>query len=308
MDAETPVDAGVVPEPSRELQTAVEDALGTSAMTVSDPRDPQEGFVAMDAHDAAMFVRRLTEQAQEAHLAKRWVYQLPYGGGDGLTGDAVEDITQQMNWTGRCAIGILPESLKVELIDADDDGEPIRMWVADIAAVDEKTGARLMGSAMEPQRMKLRAETAAKKRRDGKPVPEDNRVFDKFARTKAINKAERNAKEKFIPEVVKLTLIAMSKKNPQLVEHIETDVEAKMRELPAPLDTPEAKALIEECRGIYDQIRAVGGGKGAVELTPGRYHGALIMSQHDMALLVSLRDWLLERREQIAAKYGIDAK
>jgi hypothetical protein len=288
--------------PREELAEAVTDALSAEAMVVS-TAERHDGFVAMDAHDAARLIDRITRQAQEGHLAKRWVYDLPYGGGRGLTVDAVEDVTQLMNWSGYCAIGIVPETLKVELIEGDEDGDPAKFWVADIAARDDKTGVSLMGSAMEPQRMKLKADTAKKKRSQGKPIPDDDRVFDRFARTKAINKAERNAKEKFIPEVVKLHLLAMAAKNPSIVERIETPEEAKLRELPPPLDTPEAKALLEECAAIYDEIRGLGGGRGAVALTPGRYHGMLVSSQHDLVLLRSGRDWLLERREQLRAHF-----
>lgn len=301
---EEPVDAEVVPDdtlPREELREAVGDAVGAAAMTVTEPDDRHEGLVAMDAHDSARLLDRITRQAQEQNLGKRWVYDLPgrKPAVRGLTIDAVQDITQQMNWTGRCAIGILPETLVVEVIEADEGEGDEKFWVATVAAVDEKTGARQIGTAMEPQRMKLRDSTAAAKRKDGKQIPEDNKIFDRYARAKAVGKAQRNAMEMFIPEVVKLTLIAMAAKNPALVERIETDVEAKIAELPPPLDTPEAKALIVELGQIYDEVRELGGGKGRLLLPPGQYNAYLVQSQHSMELLGRMKDWLEQRRSEI---------
>lgn len=294
------VDAEVVP--AEEIRAAVEDALQSTAMVLADPGDQREGMIAMDAHDAAKLIERFTRQAQELNLGKRWVYELPAGGGKltrGLTGDAVEDLTQQMNWSGRCRIHVLPETLQVEVIEADEGDGPEPFWVATVAALDEVSGSVYTGTSMEPQKMKLKAATAAAKRNEGKAIPEDNRIFDRFSRAKAINKAERNALEKHIPEVVKLTLISMSARNPALVERIETAEEAKLRELPPPLDTPEAVAIREEIAGIYDEIRELGGGKGKVLLTPGRYNAALQMGQHDMPGLQGVKAWLEQRRDEI---------
>lgn len=287
------VDAEPVTED--EVREAVKDTLDSTAITVSEPGDLHEGMVAMDAHDAAKLLERITRQAQEHNLGKRWVYEFPDGKGGltrGLTIDAVEDITQQMNWTGRCAIGVLPDTLDVEVIDADEGHGDEKFWVATVAAIDERTGARQIGTAMEPQNMRLR---------NGKTR------FDRFARTKALGKAQRNAMEHFIPEVVKLTLISMAAKNPSMVERIESDAEAKVRELPPPLDTPEAKKLIGELGAMYDEIRDLGGGRGKVLLTPGQYHAYLVQSQHDMELLGRMKDWLTQRRDEIREQVKADA-
>lgn len=301
-----PVDAEVVPEQadvSPEVAAAVEDALASQAVTVTDPADEHAGMVAMDAHDAAAFVDRLTTQAMNANLGKRWVYQLPRDGAPaGLTGDAVEDITQQMSWSGRARIHSMPETLQVEQIEADEGDGPEPFWVATIAAADDIGGSVFTGTSMEPQKLKLKASTADARRKKGAAIPEDNRVFDRYARAKAINKAERNALEKHIPTIVKLTLVAMAKKDPSLIEHIESDAEAKAKELPPPLDTDEARALIAELGEIYDGVGALGGGKGRMLLTPGTYHQYLIQSHHSMELLARMREWLLQRREQIEAE------
>ncbi len=244
----------------------------------------------MDAHDAARLVDRLTAQAQELNLGKRWIYAFKGSDGNwqrGLTVDAVEDITQQMNWTGKCAIGVVPETLTCELTEIDDGKGPQPWWVATVAAEDARTGARMVGTSMEPLNMRLK---------------NGGRRFDEHARGKAIGKAQRNALESFIPEKVKLTLIAMAANEPALVERIESDEEARVREMPPPLDTPEARAKIDELRSIYEQVRELGGGQGAVKLPPGAFGAFLLQSQHSLDRLEDMRVWLLERKGKIDAE------
>lgn len=304
---EEPVDAEVVPdepEPAPELHEAVQEALAGSEMVVADPADRHEGMIAMDAKDAARFVDGVVAQAQQANLGKRWVYQLPYGGGDGLTIDAVQDITQQMNWTGRCSISLMPETLSTEVVVADEGYGDEPFWVATISAIDHKTGQIHVGSSMEPQKMRLKPETAKGKRKAGAVIGEDNKIFDRFARTKAIGKASRNAMEAHIPEVVKLTLIAMAKKKPEMIERIQTDAEAKVAELPPPLDTPEAKELTGKIEAVYSEIRELGGGRGKVVFTPGQFAAYLLQAQHDLALLERMLDYVTQRREDIAAQFA----
>src|SRR4051812_2547463 len=174
------------PEP--DLAAAVDPLLPV----VSDPADQHEVMVRMDEADVQM----LLSWAQAGAL-KKWVYQLPGNKGEGLTIHAVQDIVQRMNWTGRAKIGVLPETLEVESLVADEGGGEERYWVATIFARDELTAQTLPGSSMEPQRMK---------KRDG------TRVFDRFARWKAIQKATRNALGGFIPEEIEQAVIAMATK------------------------------------------------------------------------------------------------
>jgi len=287
---------------SPEAAEAVEVALGSAEMVVADASDAHEVMVAMDAHDSAALVERLTSQVQESALGKAWVYEITKGGKvtRGLTVDAVQDITQQMAWTGKCAVGIA--DLTVETIEADEGHGPEPFWVATAMAVDSRTGVRQAGSSMEPQWMRLSDSVANRYRKDGKMIRDDNKVFDRFSREKAINKAQRNAMEKFIPEIVKLTLIAMAAKNPSLVERIRTEQEAKIAELPPPLDTPEAKALIGELEGLYDQIKELGGGQGRIKFPPGQFASWMLQSQHDLGALERFKAHLEERLERMPAE------
>lgn len=300
-------DAEVVDgEPAPELHEAIADATAIEAYNPP-AGDQHAGMVAMDAHDSAALVDRIVRQAQERNLGKRWVYELKGAGRRierGLTVDAVEDITQQMNWTGKCRIRVLPETLDVKREDHDEGDGPEPWWVATVAAEDELSGAIHIGTSSEPQRMKLKASTVQAKRSEGKKVPEDNRVFDRFSRAKAVNKAQRNALEAHIPEAVKVTLIAMAAKDPAIVERIQSDAEAKVSELPAPLDTPEARELIAELGRMYDEIREFGGGRGRILLPPGQYNAYLVQAQHSMELLGRMKAWLEQRRTEIRTEVG----
>jgi hypothetical protein len=270
------VDGTVQEEPTPELAPAVDDLLPA---VVHDPSDDHDVMVTMDEAD----VQALLTWAQTGALRK-WVYALPGNKGEGLSVHGVQDIVQRINWTGRAKIGVLPETLDVDSITADEgDGEE-RYWVATIFARDELTGMVLPGSSMEPQRMK---------KRNG------DRVFDRFARWKAIQKATRNALGGFIPEEIEQAVIGMFVNDPSRVQRIRTEAEQKVAEMPPPLDDEEAKALIAETEQVYAEIKDLGGGRGKIKLTPGTYNAWLLQSQHDHAALRRMVEYLKERREQI---------
>jgi hypothetical protein len=289
--------------PHPDLAEAVDAQLASTDMIVADTRSDLERFVAMDAHDVALLLGDLLEQTQTKAL-RRWVYDLPGGGGRGLTVHGVQDITQRMNWTGRCSIGIVKGSLRVTMLKGDEGNGPEDFWIADVEAEDAKTGQVQLGSSMEPQMMRLRPETAKKKRAAGAVIGEDNRVFDRFARTKAIAKATRNAQAAFIPEEVEQAVIAMAAKRPELVERIQSEGEAKAAEMPPALATDEAKELIARCESIYAAIRDLGSGRGKIKLTPGQFNAWMLNSHHDMGALERFKAYLETRAEEIPAEFA----
>lgn len=288
---------GTAPMPPEAAEAIEEFIPGPAELAVLDPSDQHEVMVRMDEHD----VRMLLERVQSSALRK-WVYKLPYGGGEGLTVHAVQDITQMMNWTGRCRIGVLPETLEVEQITADAGNGDEPFWVATVFARDEQTGMAMPGTAMEPQRMKLRSDTAAKKRKAGAKIPEDNTIFDVFSRTKAINKAYRNALAAFIPEQVEQTIIAMFEKDPSRVEMIRTEAQQRMEELPPPLEDDEAVALLARSREVQDEIAAIGP-EAAAECPPGLVGSYRLQAQHSHDLLRDFIAWLEQRRDELTEKY-----
>lgn len=297
------VDGELVEGPDPELAPAVDEFLGANAaLVVADPQDRHEGMVAMDAHDIEKLIASLTELVQ-VNTMRKWVYRLP-GGEEGLTIHAVEDITQRMNWTGKCRLRTLPKTLTVEKEVADAGNGDEVFYVATIFAEDQMTGQVEPGVSTEPQYMKLKPATADKKRQKGASIPKDNRIFDVFARTKAVGKAKRNALGCFIPTEVEQTVLAMATNNPGLVERIQSADEAKLAEMPAPLGTPEAIELEGRCKAIYQEIRELGNGKGKLALPPGRFNAQMTQSRHSIEALETTLGWLEERREAVAKRFA----
>jgi hypothetical protein len=284
-------------EPAPELGEVVDDYIpGAAELAVDDPSDQHEVMLRMDDHD----VRMLLSQVQTAAL-KVWVYALP-DGAKGLSVGGVEDIVQRLNWTGKARIGLMPETLVVEQVVADEGNGEEPFWSATVFARDEVTGEALVGSSMEPQRMRLRPETAKRKRAKGMQIPEDNAIFDRFARTKAIQKASRNALEAHIPEEIKQTVIAMFANDPARVERIRTEAEQKMEDRPAPLVDEEAKAKLAEARGLYDEVRELGGAA-VTEFPPGKFAAYVLNAQHSQETLDALVDYVRGERDRLIEKY-----
>lgn len=271
-------------------------------MVLRDPGDAHERFMVLDAHDVAMMV----EWAQSSAL-RRWVYDIP-GVGMGLTIHAVQDITQAMNWRGKCRIGTVPETLKVERITEDlGNNGPEPLWDATIFARDAITGAELPGAAMEPLMMKLTDSKAKEWRRKGRTVPEDGRVFDVFSKTKAIQKATRNALAAFIPEEVEQTVIAMFASDASRVERIRTEAEAKVAELAPALTDERATAQVQKARVLYADIRELHGGRGKVAVTPGQFNAWVNSAQHSHDRLDDLLKHLEHLRESLPAQLAAQA-
>jgi hypothetical protein len=202
---------------------------------------------------------------------------------------AVQDIVQRMNWTGKAKIGLLLDQvgrpvMEVEVVEADEGRGLEPFYVATTYAKDEITGMVMPGASMEPQNMRLKNGSVK---------------FDRFARTKAIQKATRNAFAAFIPEEIEQTVIAMFVKDSARVERIRTEAEQKVAELPPPLDDDEAKTLIASCEMIYEDIKQLGGGRGKVKLTPGTYNAWMMQSQHSHDRLRGFVEYLSERQAQI---------
>lgn len=304
------VDGELVEGPDPELATAVDEFLGANAeLVVRDPQDRQEVMVAMDAHDVEMLMRDIVEQAQGAALRK-WVYKLPSSGKpEGLTVHGTQDVVQRMNWTGKCSIRVLPETLSVRRHEVEGENGLEPMLTATIFAEDARTGSILPGVASESQMMLLKAATAAAKREEGKHIRSDNRVFDRFAETKAVQKATRNALKAFIPQEVEQAVLAQAYGDASRVERIQTADEAKLAEMPAPLGTPEAIELEGRCKAIYQEIREMGNGKGKLALPPGRFNAQMTQSRHSIEALQTTLGWLEERRDAVKARFAeLDAE
>lgn len=274
-----------------EHERALEYIPSIEERSLSDLGDRHELALVMDANDVAMMLERV----QEASIRK-WVYRLP-DGTMGLTIDAAQDITQLMNWSGKCRLTTLPELQNVERIELHGD----LYWVADCFARDEVTGQTNPGTSMEPVLMQLSEAKAADWRKKGRRVGEDRKVLDVYGRTKAINKAYRNAYASFIPEAVEQAILVAAGADPSRVQPIQTQEEAKAADITPPLDTPEAKAALEECDELYREIRALGP-DALNKLTPRTYHRYVLAAHHDMNAIARLKDHLVQTLTELPAQ------
>lgn len=271
-----------------EAAAEVEDYLPASSdLVLRDPLDAHEAAIVLDAHDERMVLERI----QGAAL-KKWVYRLPTGE-TGLSVDGVQDVTQLLNWTGKCRIGLDKDTLVMERTV--EDGE--ELWTATIFATDAVTGQSWPGAASQPVRMQLKPDTAAKWRDKGRKVGDDDTVFDIFARTKAIQKAARNACKAFIPEKIEQTILALYTGQSARVEQIRTQAQAQIEDLPAPLDDERARELKARARATYERIGELDGGR--LKVTPGMFHSYMTRAEHSHDRLEEFIAYLEERETQI---------
>lgn len=294
---EPPVDAtaaeddpGAVQEPL-EVTAAPEDASDadeyrppSTELVVSEDRDV---FEVMDAHDVEQII-----DAMQGRLLDVSLYSFEQGGQrvTELSWKGVRECVFEMNQTGKCRIGVIPETLAVETVI--EDGETV--YKATVFARDEVSGAAYAGFAKEPKMMKLR---------NGKEK------LDPYAETKAINKSERNSLRKFIPERLAQTLIAQFLKDENRVKQLRSEgpMVGKVAELPPPIDTDEARVLVAEVDRLWEEVRAVPGF--AAVMTPAVFfaYKTRAVAQKpgapgDVTELVQFRDTLVDVLERARRK------
>lgn len=282
----------------------------------SDPEDyrpaPQDLVIApgaerhevlqvLDAHDEDMILQEVQRRALRTML-----YDFPQGGSKiiDLSYQGVNECVRVMNASGKTRIRVAPQSLRVD-VEAEDG---IAYYVATVYAEDELTGYGQFGTAREPKLLKLKDKASAdREKKKGNVVHERDGsfyTFDPFARTKAVNKAQRNALKVQIPERIRQALIAMAKNDASMLQTIAHGAGAEAAAtLPAPADSDEAKALTKQIRDVYTEIRQRPGGiAGPYSLLPGRFNLELSRAAHDEAqleaLLASLRARLATIDEQ----------
>jgi hypothetical protein len=242
-----------------------EDFTPAGADLVPASPDPVEVFRVLDAHDERQILTAL-----QGKVLDKTLYDFNDGAGRkvDLSFAGVREVIHHMTYTGKVRIGVMPESLTVE--EVVEDGEPY--YVATIWAKDEVTGESYPGTSNQPKRMQLKKATAQKWRDKGRQVPDDDKVWDSFARTKAVNKATRNALGMFVPEMIRQTLIAQYLDDPKRIEVIGLSTEADLQELPPPVDDEEMRGKMTEARGLYEQILEAAPGGVKVKLTPAAFH------------------------------------
>lgn len=249
-------------------------------LVVTDPDDANEVFRVLDRHDESQILDALQERVLDESL---------YDFGEGrnrkvdLSFSGVRECIHLMNRTGKVKLRIIPKSLEVEEFSEEDEA----YYRATVWAEDRVTGEAYSGTSVEPKVLKLR---------NGKER------WDEFAHTKAVNKAERNALKKFIPEPIRQTLIAQYMKEPERVKKIAAGAGAEaIAELPPPATSEKAEQLRGECRRIYDEIKQIDRTKW---LLPGAFNALLVRhewSEDRLGELVEHLAGILEKAQAEAA-------
>lgn len=234
--------------------------------------DEQEVFAVLDRHD---------ERAIMEELQRRGTQRLFYNfdGHVDLSIHGVLEAIGLMNRTGKVQIAVEPSSAVIEVVQL--DGKP--HVKARVYARDAVTGFGVFGTSTQEQYMK---------RRNG------SEVFDKFAETKALNKAQRNALGMCIPQPIRQAMIAQVTKDSGLMRDVQHGVgAAEMAELPPADTSPEAEALRVEIQAAYDELRGVD----VTLLLPGQYHVTLQQASHSVVELRAFLGWLNAKLETAKA-------
>lgn len=249
----------------------------------------------LDKHDEDAILEEFQRRALRVML-------YDFDGKVDLSYQGVNEAVRLLNNTGKVRVRIKPEvrEIRREVI------EGIEYVVATVYAEDERTGYGQFGTSREPLWMKVKEATAAKAKRNGTPVRTENlegtvvhRVFDVFAETKALNKAQRNALKTMIPERMRQALIAMVRHDDSALRVIQSGAGAgAVAELPPPLDDEQARELNVRIRAAYDRIRAVS----VTALLPGAFGAKVSRAQHSHDLLLALAEELEAQATHLEAQ------
>lgn len=215
-----------------------------------DTRDEADVYRAMDRHDELLILDELQGRA-----IKTMVYSFESGGQllTDLSVHGVNETVRLMNERGGCQIGISPsiEPIVNEVREGEEDYYQVLVFACD--ARFPSTGR--WGTATEPKVMQ---------RRNG------DRVWDKFALTKALNKAERNALKKQIPEDWRQFIIAQAT-NQDRVEYLRPLGSGAVAELPPAIQGERADLLRKEIHEAYAELKELN----RLAMPPGRFNGWL---------------------------------
>lgn len=296
---------GDVETPQETIAAAAEEVLGPS--TDIDLYKPEEIVVAssedvyraMDQADEEMILDELQER-----LTGVMVYSFSQDGQQitDLSYEGISECARTLNARGFTRMRVAKDVQPIvnEIREEGQDWIRVAVYVED-----EKTGGGDWGVAVEPKKMQLRPDTAARwRKRPDKPDPDEhNRVWDKFALTKAMSKAKRNAYRSQIPLKLRQVLIAQFLKDPEKVRVLRAAAGGEaIAELPPALVTPEAEAKRVQAREIFTAIKAVHPTK---YLLPGAFNALLMRHEHDLTRLDELLEHLngiLERAREDAAQ------
>lgn len=187
---------------------------------------------------------QLIEQEILGNLVEALVYEFKVSGKPvrGLSYAGVNHAVRTLNARGVARIKC-PPSPRPEFEDCiDEEGDAA--WRCTVYAVDALTDGGAWGTAQQKKHMQLQ---------NGSSKP------DTFSRTKALSKAQRNAKSALISEELKAQIILALSGNRRNVQTIQSQAEAHhAKELPPPDTSPEARELNAQCETLIGELEALG--------------------------------------------------
>lgn len=238
-------------------------------------RDDADAYRAMSAADERQIAQELEGKAVKAML-----YSFRQQGKDviGFSWKGVREAIRQVNTRGFGRIALDPsnrpefEQTTLQAEIGQKGGEPVYGEVPAIQctvyAHDAMHGTGQWGTAIQTRDQVVKS----------KADPDTGLYLwrpDPFSRTKALNKAQRNALEPFIPlELVEqLKVQYMGRGQVEYIDSTATEINA----LPPALTDQRAQDQQARCRELYAEIKRKHGPK---LLTPGRFNAFMVAAQH----------------------------
>lgn len=220
-----------------------------------DTRDSTDVYRAMDRNDEVQILDELMGRA-----IKSMLYSFEQKGQllTDFTVAGVNETIRVMNERGGTQVGI---SEQPPIVDEFTEGEE-RYFRCLVFARDARfPESGRWGTAVEPVMMVTKAK---------------GKIWDKFALTKALNKAQRNALRAFIPEDFRQTIIAMFLQQGR-VEKLQPLGGGAVAELPAPIDDERAQALKIEIHDAYRELKELN----PLKMPPARFNAFLTRAETD---------------------------
>lgn len=195
-------------------------------------RENSDVFRAIDRCDEELVEKEIT-----GDLIETMAYEFTVSGKKvrGLSYSGVNAVVRTMNSRGIARITCPPYPRPLYAEIADEEGDAA--WECEVYAVDEVAGGGAWGRATQKKGMKLRS---------GEVRP------DTFSKTKALSKAQRNAKLALISEGLKAELLTLFTKG-QVRTIAAGPQEAE--ELPEHATGAEAEAVDRENRALLDELQ-----------------------------------------------------
>lgn len=235
-----------------------------------DPKDEQSVFKAMDRQDEIAILEELQGRAIATML-----YSFEQGGKllTDLSITGVSETIRLMNERGGCQIGIAsqPAPMVNEVHENEEDLYQVMVFARD--ARHPETGR--WGIATEPKVLS---------RRDG------SKVWDKFALTKALNKAERNALKKQIPvewvEYMKAQFLGGDQ-----VKQLAPIGGGAVAKLPPAIQGEDVDKVRAEIHEEYRKLKALN----SLRMAPGKFNGFFTRAETEsIERLEAFRDHVRE--------------